>query len=96
MRDRSNEKREERDKRRESVVVVVASHSLLLLIHFATSKGDRNISICCLFRRKSHSEPLVNQVIAFAAQEEAEGWTRNIPITSSRTWSKHKQSLYSH
>ena len=27
-----------------------------------------------LFRRKSHSEPLVNQVIAFAAQEEAEGW----------------------
>ena len=73
MRDRSNEKREERDKRRESVVVVVASHSLLLLIHFATSnKGDRNISICCLFRRKSHSEPLVNQVIAFAAQEEAE------------------------
>ena len=51
---------------------------------------------------KSHSEPLVNQIIAFAVQEEAEvgRWytytfiIQEMLLSLLETWPKHKQSLF--
>ena len=64
------EEEEEEEEERRRIHHLLAL--LLIILLWFILQLQKNISICCLFRRKSHSEPLVNQVIAFAAQEEAE------------------------
>ena len=66
---KEEEKKKKKKKKKEEFIIVNYN---IVNSFYNFKKGDKNHFDLLLFRRKSHSEPLVNQVIAFAAQEEAE------------------------
>ena len=69
---KENKEEEEEEKKDEEFIIIVNNTIIDSFCNFKKGIDRKYFRYVALFRRKSHSEPLVNQVIAFAAQEEAE------------------------